>query len=81
MHDRQAEPFLGRPRCDAEVVPADVGVIQAKQLDIEAIERHVSADVRQVLPTVGDQGADERGGAPSTGSSPSSDPSGSTRGS
>jgi hypothetical protein len=70
VHDRQPEPFLGRARCDAEIVPADVGVIQAQQLDIEAIERHVSANVRQLLPTVGGQGADERGGTPSTGSSP-----------
>ena len=66
MHHGEAEPTLGSPRSDAKVVAADVRVVQAQQLDIEPAERHVSSDVGEVLPSLGDELTNELGGAAPT---------------
>ena len=81
MHHGEAESILCRPGGDAEVVAADVGVVQAKQLDIEASERDQVTDVREVLPPVRDERPDQVGSAAPARPVAVSVSSGSTRGS
>jgi hypothetical protein len=59
VHHREPEPLRRAPRDDPQIVPADVRVVQAKELDRQAVELDPVADVREVAPAVGLQVGDE----------------------
>ena len=61
VHHREPEPVGRAPRRHPEVVPADVGVVEAEQLDRQPVEVDLAADVREVAPAVGAQLRDQLG--------------------
>ena len=53
VHHRDAEALGRGPRYGAEVVAADVRVVEAEEFHREVPEADVAPDVREVLPSVG----------------------------
>ena len=59
VHHGHPQPVGGVPGCDAEVVPPQVSVVEAEELDRQAVHLGEPPDIREIRPPVGDEPSDQ----------------------